>query len=123
MEEQAEDHFNCKAFSMSTLIPYYLLAILLFATCRKDPSPENNSEKGELIFQSGFENGSGVIPRGVDADNTGTDRSLPDRNHWVRDLDSHESIGNFNLQYQGGDSTMRFAKIREDPEKLINLHE
>jgi len=35
--------------------------------------------------------------------------------HWVNDLDNHPDIGNFNLQYQGGDSTMRFAKIIPEP--------
>ncbi len=82
------------------------------------------SEKAgpELIFQSGFEPDSRIISRGPgvitlhsDADIIGTDHSLPVRNDWVADLDEHPDIGNFNLQYQGGDSTMRYARIIREP--------
>jgi hypothetical protein len=56
-----------------------------------------------------------VISRNGDADITGTDKSFPDHNDWVGDLDNNPNIGNFNLQYQGGDSTMRYAKIIPEP--------
>jgi hypothetical protein len=76
----------------------------------------------ELIFQSGFEPDSRVISRGQgvitihsDADIIGIDHSMASPNDWVNDLDNHPDIGNFNLQYQGGDSSMRFARIMEEP--------
>jgi hypothetical protein len=77
---------------------------------------------GELIFQSGFEPDSRIITRGPgvvtlhsDADIIGVDHSLSTRNDWVRDLDQYPDIGNFMLQYQGGDASMRFAMIIPEP--------
>jgi hypothetical protein len=76
----------------------------------------------ELIFQSGFEPDSKVVTRGEgvitihsDADIVGADQSLSPPNDWVKDLDDHPDIGNFQLQYQGGDSSMRFARIIPEP--------
>lgn len=88
------------------------LCIILISACAQEnaPAPVN----GKLIFQSGFEPNSKVIPRGSEADITGTDVTLPDHNDWSA-FDSHPDIGNFSLQYQGGDSTQRFAKIVPEP--------
>jgi hypothetical protein len=71
--------------------------------------------EGELLFQSGFEPASQVVPSRADADITGRDNSSTSHNDWVNDLDNHPDVGNFNLQYQGGDSTMRFARIVPEP--------
>lgn len=92
--------------------------IILFTVCAQEKTPELNT--GILIFQSGFEPGSKVIAKENDADITGSDLSLSDHNDWVNDLDNHPDIGNFNLQYQGGDSTMRFAKIIPEPGNPTN---
>lgn len=78
------------------------------------------SDKETLIFHSGFEPGSKVINRDNDADIVGIDRSFSDHNDWVNDFDNHPDIGNFNLQYQGGDSTMRYAKIIVEPRNPSN---
>lgn len=69
----------------------------------------------ELIFESGFEPDSKVIPKGNDADIIGKDLTFNADNDWVEDLDNHPDVGNFNLQYQGGDSSQRFAKIIPEP--------
>jgi hypothetical protein len=76
----------------------------------------------ELIFQSGFEPDSRIITRGPgvvtihsDADIIGIDHSQAPPNDWVNDFDRHPDIGNFNLQYQGGDSSMRYARIIPEP--------
>jgi hypothetical protein len=76
----------------------------------------------ELIFHSGFEADSRIISRGQgvvtlhsDADIIGIDHSVAGPNDWVNDLDNHPDIGNFNLQYQGGDATMRYARIIPEP--------
>ncbi len=90
-----------------------ILQLALFSACAQDQGVK--PEAGELIFQSGFEPESKVIAKGSDADITGADLSFADHNHWVNDLDNHPDIGNFYLQYQGGDSTMRFAKIIAEP--------
>ena len=69
----------------------------------------------ELIFQSGFEPDSKIIPKGTDSDIIGNDESVKTRGDWVADFDNHPEIGNFNLQYQGGDISQRFAKIIPEP--------
>jgi hypothetical protein len=92
------------------IIAFYLF---FFPSCAQDEKPEGHS--GELIFQSGFEPASKIVARSSDADITGTDLSFSSHNDWVADLDNHPDIGNFNLQYQGGDSAMRYAKIIPEP--------
>jgi len=98
---------------MKTLYLTIAFQIILFSACAQEKTPLINT--GTLIFQSGFEPDSKVIAKGSDADITGADRSFADHNDWVNGLDNHPDIGNFNLQYQGGDSTMRFAKIVPEP--------
>ncbi|MGV8094622.1 MAG: hypothetical protein AB2L24_22440 [Mangrovibacterium sp.] len=93
---------------------YLIVALcLFFSACGQEQG--SGTAEGELIFQSGFEPDSKVVVAGSDADIVGTDTSLSDHNDWVNDLDNHPDIGNFNLQYQGGDSTMRYAKIIPEP--------
>ena len=96
-----------------------LLCVSLLSTTYKDVAPTRQELPPALIFQSGFENAS-VIPRGSDADIVGTDSTMQEKNDWVRDLDNHPDIGNFNLQYQGGDSTMRYARIIPEPGRPEN---
>lgn len=112
------NHF--KFINMSILTPFYLFFLLVFSSCKSGSDAKNPVTEGQLIFQSGFENDSKVVPRGSDADIIGADNSLPDHNDWVNDLDNNPNIGNFNLQYQGGDSTMRFAKIIQEPGNPAN---
>jgi len=90
------------------------IAFILTYSCagQNDTNPQS---EGELIFHSGFEAGSKVVSHNSDADITGTDGSYADKNDWVNDLDNNSCIGNFNLQYQGGDTTMRFARITPEP--------
>ncbi|MEI6275291.1 MAG: hypothetical protein WCP08_04840 [Prolixibacteraceae bacterium] len=92
--------------------------VFLFSACAQEKKVEISN--GTLIFQSGFEPDSKVVPSGSDADITGTDHSLSDHNNWVTDLDNNPDIGNFSLQYQGGDSTQRFAKIIPEPGNPAN---
>jgi hypothetical protein len=98
---------------MKNLQLLIILQFLALTACAQEKSPE--TENGILIFQSGFEPDSKVIKSGSEADITGTDKSFSDHNDWVKDFDNHPDIGNFSLQYQGGDSTMRFAKIIAEP--------
>ena len=64
------------------LMLFYLL--LLFTACAQDKSPAVSN--GTLIFQSGFEPDSKVVPSGAEADIIGTDHSLADHNDWIADL-------------------------------------
>jgi hypothetical protein len=68
-----------------------------------------------LIFQSGFEPGSAVFPKGNDADITGKDQSVDVPNDWVEDFDKHPEVGSFSLQYQGSTESQRFARIIPEP--------
>ncbi|MCC5931664.1 MAG: hypothetical protein JJU28_20630 [Cyclobacteriaceae bacterium] len=93
---------------------FLIIVVLFFFTgCAETYKMVQKEE--ELIFQSGFEPESKVIPRGNDADITGTDNTLDIKNDWVRDLDENQLVGNFNIQYQGGDASQRFAKIIPEP--------
>lgn len=100
---------------MNILIPLPLFIMLLFSNCASEQPIKNFQKEGQMIFQSGFEDLSRVITIRSDADIVGADKSLPDHNDWVKDFDNNPYIGNFNLQYQGGDSTQRFAKIIPEP--------
>ncbi len=94
---------------------FLLLTILtfLFAACAQNETQEILNE--ELIFQSGFEPDSKVVAKGSEADIVGTDQSFSDHNNWEDSFDKNPEIGSFSLQYQGGDSTQRFAKIIPEP--------
>lgn len=88
---------------------------LFLIGCITKKIAQNDYSNGELIFQSGFEKDVKVIPRNSDSDIIGIDSSVAPPNDWVKDLDDHPNIGSFNLQYEGGDSTMRYAKIIPEP--------
>lgn len=104
--------FENKKKMKATYLVIFLL-LLLHSAFAQQPEPKNF--KGKLIFQSGFEPGSKVIVKGSDADIIGTDSSFTSHNNWVDDLDNNPDIGSFNLQFQGGDSTMRYARIVPEP--------
>jgi len=103
---------------------YLYLILFIFAavliSCAQQQKEEETVPDAELIFQSGFEQGSKVVSRGNDADIVGVDHSLSEENDWVEDLDNHPEVGNFSLQYQGGDSSQRFAKIIPEPGNTDN---
>lgn len=105
---------------MNRLYVSIVLLLLLTVACAPGHVSKAQSSRGELIFQSGFENNSKVIKRGGDSDIVGRDRTLSSHSDWVDDLDNHANIGSFNIQYQGGDSTMRFARIIPEPGNSSN---
>lgn len=97
-----------------------VIALLILTGCKPGSIAKNEVNNGELIFQSGFEGDSKVVAHNSESDINGTDGTLQDHNDWVNDLDNHPNIGNFSLQYQGGDSTMRLAKIIPEPGNTKN---
>ena len=88
------------------------------ACAQKDKSVKPKS-KGELLFNSGFEKGSTVVHKSdspsTDDDIIGKDQSVSGPNDWMEDIDKSPKLGYFSLQYQGGDTTMRFARIIPEP--------
>lgn len=74
-----------------------------------------------LIFHSGFEpNTDTILQTSGNADIIGIDNSVSSPNDWVNDLETHPNIGTFNIQYQGGNDTMRLAQITTDPTNPTN---
>ncbi len=98
---------------MKHILLFSILNVLAFSACSQESINETLVE--ELIFQSGFEPGSKVIPRGSDSDINGKDLSVAAPNDWVEDFDKHPEVGTFSLQYQGGTESQRFAKIIAEP--------
>lgn len=99
---------------------HILIIFSLFILSQCSQAQSNDSEEGELVFQSGFEPECMIIPHGSDADIIGRDLSLSEKNDWIKDLDENPLVGSFNIQYQGGDSTQRFAKIVREPGNAEN---
>lgn len=98
---------------MKEVLFFVVLQVIYFSVCAQESKIEKLS--GELIFQSGFEPKSKVVVRGSEADIIGKDNSFYEKNDWIKDFDEHPEIGQFSLQYQGGNSTQRFAKIIDEP--------
>lgn len=106
---------------MRILISFLLCLTVLSvseACAQKDKRIEPD-KKGELLFNSGFEQGSTVVHKSnspsTDDDIIGKDQSVSGPNDWVKDIDQSPKLGFFNLQYQGGDTTMRWARIVPEP--------
>lgn len=92
---------------------------LSFTSCSFVPKAENVKSSAVLLFNSGFEPGT-KIKNGNNAFNSdddliGEDNSVSRPNNWITDLDNSSLVGRFNLQYQGGDTTQRFARIIPEP--------
>jgi Secretion system C-terminal sorting domain len=90
-----------------------ILTLLFFAV-------QGFAQTPELIFHSGFEPNVLDTTNGVTSDIFGIDNSVSPPNDWIFDLEGHPNIGDFSIQYQGGDDTMRFAKIIQDPNNPTN---
>jgi hypothetical protein len=92
-----------------------LSLISISSTADTDP-PEKN---GVLLFNSGFEPGSEIFHRSDpftgDDKIRGQDTSVAPPNDWINDIDNSEYLGSFSLQYQGGDTTRRVARIIPEP--------
>jgi len=119
-------HHNIKRYSTNIL-----LVFLLGKLC--------NVQALELMFNSGFQPNSHMVttPNSVGSifvsgfedylinassrvDIEGADNSVSAPNDWQDDFDRHPNIGNFSIFYEGGDSTMRYAKIVEEPDNSSN---
>jgi hypothetical protein len=98
---------------MKQLTILFLILIIFLPACAQNSELEILNE--ELIFQSGFEPSSKIITKGSEADIVGVDQTFSGHNNWENSFDKHPEIGSFSLQYQGGDSTQRFAKIIPEP--------
>jgi hypothetical protein len=74
------------------------------------------SDNNQLIFQSGFEPDTKIINQNSKtAEIVGKDFSFRDLNSWKTDLEGNSKIGQFKIQYQGGNWSQRLAEITQDP--------
>ena len=85
------------------------------------------SNKPELIFQTGFEGTSEVVKDmntndyGAKYEHlTGVDNTLTTKNNWDTDWKTVLKKGVLQVQYTGGDSTKRFAKVVAEPNNPTN---
>ncbi len=76
---------------------------------------------GELVFQTGFEGSSRVLPSVGTNDHgapleylAGTDPTLA-KSNWDRDWQPLLNKGRMTIQYTGGDSTRRWARVVAEP--------
>ncbi len=111
---------------LSQIATFLVMGITtVFAVCHATRAEDTPSAaNGVCLFRSGFEPDSHIIHRGdpatSDATIVGEDRSVAPPNDWIEDINNSENLGRFSLQYQGGDTTMRFARIVPEPENPDN---
>ncbi len=96
-----------------------LMMAILAATiisCTKKATEEPTET---LIFQSGFEPNTTGVPDEAIEIFTGTDASKATNSSWDN-LNEHPNIGQFNIQYEGGNTRQRFAQLVPDPTNADN---
>ena len=99
-------------------IPKFLtLALILAGLC---PEP-GFSAPPEILFQSGFEPDSRIVPLSAQFDDIiGIDHAFKYRNDWQKDLEQNPKVGAFRIQYESGTVSDRFARIIPDPDNNAN---
>jgi hypothetical protein len=101
----------------------FLIFIIFFCTFTVTAQMASQAtSKPVLIFQSGFEGTTKVIPDKNTNDYgayyehiAGNDKSVRNKGNWDKDWASVLSGGFMQVQYTGGDSTKRFARIEPEP--------
>lgn len=115
---------------------YYLEALLRYDKLLKSKAFKtglsvNKISNPQLVFQTGFEGTSRLIAdtkkipsfisQGYAIDDiTGTDTRLNGHNNWDKDLDANPAGGQFLIEYTGGDTTLRTARIVREPGNPVN---
>lgn len=91
---------------------FFKTGLVLLTGCT--PTVTAQQKTPELLFQSGFEGTTRVVPFRQDAnDIVGSDPQLP-LSDWEK-LQESGAIRNVYVNYTGGDSTKRYAKIIPEP--------
>jgi hypothetical protein len=103
------------------LVPLLGMCFFILKSCSNELRSDQSQQgtKGTLLFNSGFEPGSKIAhgndPFTSDDKILGRDLSVAPPNDWVEDIDKSSNLGRFSLQYQGADTTYRFARIIQEP--------
>ncbi len=99
---------NKAFFSVFTLV-------LLFSVNGSAQNAAKSSAKPELLFQSGFEDETKVVPySNGNHQLIGGDKKLK-YSDWSTDVEKRARAKNVTINYTGGDSTKRFVKIIPEP--------
>jgi hypothetical protein len=106
----------------------YFAALLLVSACGGIAFHESGEESrgvevrdGELVFQSGFEENTRIVPLGENNHQfLGRDNTLPEKSDWVEGLRNQARITDCSINYTGGNPTQRFAKIIQEPGNPTN---
>ncbi len=116
--------FKKKAGSLVSKFFFCLLAGLSMFNVNSNAQQEkpDNNDPAQLIFQSGFE-GTSTVAADLSTNDygahteyiTGIDSSLHKKNNWDKDWKNFSRKGIFQIQYTGGDSSKRYAKIIAEP--------
>ena len=104
---------------MNNFTLYKLLAVILFyglTPCTGfSQDKKSGKNKPELFFQSGFDGETKVVPyTNGNHKLIGGDKILRYSN-WSTDVEKRARAKSVNINYTGGDSTKRFAKIIPEP--------
>ncbi len=74
------------------------------------------TKRMQLVFQSGFEGTSRIIPaKGGDDDIVGRDDRFTEKSDWMQDFDASAGNGYFIFQYTGGDTSKRSVSLVPEP--------
>ena len=105
-----------------------ILVLVSISMIRQGPQKQDKSDKitevkeisnENLIFQSGFEQGIIGSPQDAHTKIIGIDTTYNSKNDW-KSLDNNPYIGSFKIQYQGGTTEDRYARIIQDPNNPNN---
>lgn len=94
------------------------ISLMVVMSCSK-PDKEIELLGEELIINSGFEGSVMGVPEEAHRDIIGIDETFSTPNDWDG-LDRHANIGDFTLQYEGGEVSERKAVIIDDPDDPNN---
>ncbi|MET0261464.1 MAG: hypothetical protein ABW223_01105, partial [Rariglobus sp.] len=109
-----------KPLRLSTLLPLFPLVCMTAGTaCHAQPATQLSGAT-ELVFQSGFEGTTRVVPinKGQADDLIGSDPRL-EKSDWEA-LQTSGDIKHVWLNYTGGDDTKRHVKIIPEPGNPAN---
>lgn len=103
-----------------------IIGIVAIASCISSPKG-NITQKGEFVFQSNFE-GTSRIVQDLNTNDygalyehlAGADNTLKTKSDWDKNWVGVTGKGVMQVQYTGGDSTKRFAKVIPEPNNPKN---
>ena len=117
---------NISSKKIKLVTACFFTTVVLSFHCQAQKESKDSGTP-ELIFQSGFESNSKVVRDGDTLDNgasyeriAGWYKILKTKSNWDNDWRPVVASGKMQVQYTGGDSTKRHARIVTDPTNSKN---